>query len=315
MLSEAAGIEPAGLAGLGDQVGDAVGARWPDLVEEIDGIASGAGERAEELLAVNARTELLGGAVPAAECSLIGHVRGETVRLAQNWDWHPELAASGVVWAVEGAGGWFTTVTEAGMLAKLGVSGAGIACGLNMLTSSLDGGVGGVPIHVVLRVVLDRCGSLADALALLTQTPVSASSSITLAASGPDGAALVAVELSPGGAALCRPDADGVLVHTNHFVHPPARGRDTQPAEHPGTLLRHRHLVEALAAGAEPTAALRTHLPRTAPVCRHADSRVPWPDRRATLLCMTADPGRPALAVSDGPPCETPLEPVPLPRA
>ena len=53
------------------------------------------------------------------------------------------------------------------MLAKLGHNGHGVACGLNFLTCSVDGGLDGMPIHVLLRLVLERCASGADARALL----------------------------------------------------------------------------------------------------------------------------------------------------
>ena len=59
-------------------------------------------------------------------------------------------------------------MTEAGILAKLGDQRAhGVACGLNFLTCSADGGLDGVPIHVLLRLVLERCATAAEALALL----------------------------------------------------------------------------------------------------------------------------------------------------
>ena len=56
--------------------------------------------------------------------------------LAQTWDWHPDLAAATVTWTVQQPGGrWFTTATEAGILAKLGCTSTGLACGLNFLAS------------------------------------------------------------------------------------------------------------------------------------------------------------------------------------
>src|SRR5262249_2127817 len=65
-----------------------------DEHEEIFGIALGAGVDGRELLAVNARTELM--ASRAGECSTVG----QGGILAQNWDWHPDLADSTLVWIV-----------------------------------------------------------------------------------------------------------------------------------------------------------------------------------------------------------------------
>jgi len=312
MLAAAGGIGEPELERLGAHVRDRVAAGAPALAEELDGIADGAGVAATALWAVNARTELLGG---SGECSLIGRLDGASVRLAQNWDWHPDLAPSRVIWTIEHDGTWFTTVTEAGILAKLGLNGRGLACGLNFLTSSVDGGTGGMPVHVLLRRVLQDCGSLADALGLLLRAPVAASSCITLAGAEAEDAGLVGVELSPGGPALAWPDGDGVLVHTNHFLGELPAGTDEQPAEHPATLLRRARLRELVRRGAGDERALACHFPRPEPVCRHADQAVEWLERRATLLSLVVDPGAPSLRVAQGPPCVTPYEPVPLPRA
>ena len=208
-------------------------ARWPELVDELDGIAAGAGQDTLELLAINARSELLS-PIAVTECSSIGRLRGAGVSLAQNWDWHPDLAPARVLLTTAPPGDpWFVTMTEAGILAKVGLNARGLATALNFLTCSVDGGLDGVPVHVLLRVLLERCGSATDALELLMGARVSASACVTIAVAEPGGAALFAVELSPGGAALVRPDADGLLIHTNHFLVPPAQGDDTQPRDHP----------------------------------------------------------------------------------
>jgi isopenicillin-N N-acyltransferase like protein len=257
---------------------------WPDLVAEIEGMAAGARVPVDALLRLQARTELIGG----AECSLIG----EPGLVRQNWDWHPDVAP--LVWVVEQPGGrWFATLTEAGIVGKIGLSSAGLCVGLNFLRCSLDGGLDGVPIHVLLRILLDRTDSLDAALELLMTARVSASSCITVGSMTD----VVAVELSPGGARTLR---DERLVHTNHFLAGVPAGRDLEAAEQPSTLLR----LEALAR----SGSLRSPL-----VCRHGDPTAPWRDRLATLASVVMEPAVPRLRVADGPPCERPLVEVPLP--
>ena len=305
LLMEAAGASPADLTSLGGRVAGTVAAHWPDLVEEVEGVASGAGQDASELLALNARTELLG-PMAEGECSLIGRRVGDRVRLAQNWDWHPALRASRViVTARAGDGPRYTTVTEAGILAKLGLNRAGVAIGLNFLTCSNDGGVAGVPVHILLRVLLDRCRGAVDALELLLNARVSASSCVSVAVAEAHGSSLFAVELSPGGASVVWPDADGRLLHTNHFLSPPRSGVDTQPAAHPSTLAR----LDALRHGAD----LASHFPAGPSICRHDDERLAWAERRATLLSLEADPAGQTLRIAPGTPCDTPFEDVELP--
>jgi isopenicillin-N N-acyltransferase-like protein len=310
MFAETHGLSGRRLAVLGEAVGRDVARRWPELGEEVDGLSAGAGQSAADIWVVNARTELLGG---AGECTLAGRLDGRGVRLGQNWDWHPQLAASRVIWTVEEDGGWYTTITEAGMLGKLGLSSRGIACGLNFLTSATDGGSEGVPIHVLLRLVLSDCASLTDALGLLLNARVSASSCITLAAAEADSAALVAVELAPEGATVVWPGDDGMLAHANHFLSSPQSARDTQPAEHPSTLLRAWQLRRMVAQGAALEDALRSHFPAGEGICRHAVADAPWTERRATLLSFIADPAAPALKLTDGPPCTAEYVDVPLP--
>jgi isopenicillin-N N-acyltransferase-like protein len=219
-----------------------------------------------------------------------------------------------VLWSVAPPGGpWFTTATEAGILAKLGLNSRGVACGLNFLECSADGGTDGVPIHVLLRLVLERAGDAAEAMSLLLRTPTAASSAITVASAAGGEAELFAVERSPGGGSVVRPGDDGWLVHTNHFLTPPGAGVDLEPTVGPGSALRHARLAALVRGGVAPTAALAYHEPAEQPVCRHEAAGVPWAERRATLLAVAIDPRAPSLRVAAGPPCSAPFEPVPLP--
>lgn len=274
----------------GERVAAAIDA---ELVDELEGIAAGAGQDVLELLAINARTELLAGG-----CSVLA--RGGW--LAQTWDWHPDLAAATVVWTILLPDDrWLTTLTEAGALAKLGISSAGLACGLNFLRCSADGGVGGTPIHVLLRQLLS-CAGAGAARELLLGARTTASSCVTVVS----GDAAFAVELSPGGAQLLAPDADGWLVHTNHFLRPPLAGRDEEPAD--GTRARRAELARLARAGVPPRDALAAHAPAIQPICRDGDgAAVAWAERRATLAAIWAQPAQGRLAVAAGPPCREPF--------
>jgi isopenicillin-N N-acyltransferase like protein len=308
LLGEANGLDRAALESAGHEVLAVLEDRWPELALELAGVAEGAGQPPALLAAVNARTELMGDG-SACECSLVASVAEPTV--AQTWDWHPELRRSMVLWSVvQPPDRWFTTLTEAGMLAKLGVSSAGVGLGLNFLRSSEDGGVGGVPIHVLLRVILERCDGLDDAISLLRAAPVTASSSITVASAG----GIVAAELSPGGCTLVEPEPDGRLVHTNHFLGGPASGRDLERDSGDGSELRREHLRRAIATeGFDPAALLRSHNAGPEQVCRHEDADGPWADRRATLAATIIEPGRRSLTLCEGTPCRSPFEAVELP--
>jgi isopenicillin-N N-acyltransferase-like protein len=245
---------------------------------------------------------LLAGTQAGGECSLVAGRDAGGAWLAQTWDWHPACGPAAVAWTVEHERGWFQTVTEAGVLAKLGHNSHGVACGLNFLTCSEDGGRNGLPIHVLLRMVLERCANGAEARAYLSSARTAASSCITVAA----GDELFSAELSPGGPEFIDADLDGLLVHTNHFLRPPRIGTDPMPAAHPGTLDRFRYVTQAARDGASPEQVLAQHSGGEEPVCRHDDrAGTEWADRRATLLAVWAQPARRTLLVAPGPPCTT----------
>src|SRR6185436_584334 len=128
--------------------------------EEIAGIAHGAGQDEYELRAINARTEILAGMSGLTECSVVG----QGGLLAQNWDWHPDATHSTLVWIVEHEHGWFATLTEAGILGKIGLNDAGLGVCLNILHTTADGGLDGTPIHILLRRTLATAETVDDAL-------------------------------------------------------------------------------------------------------------------------------------------------------
>jgi isopenicillin-N N-acyltransferase-like protein len=99
---------------------------------------------------------------------------------------------------------------------------------------------------------------------------------------------------------VVRPDADGLLVHTNHFCTRPP-GDDEA-----GSRERQARLAELVRAGVPPHEALADHDADEQPICRHEDPIVAWHDRVATLLAIRVDPAARTLVVADGPPCEAP---------
>jgi isopenicillin-N N-acyltransferase-like protein len=265
--------------------------------EELTGIADGARVDLNELRAANARTEILAG-TGRSECSVVG----AGGLLAQNWDWHPDAKHSTVVWIVEHEDGWFATLTEAGILAKIGLNDAGLGVCLNLLNTTADGGLDGTPIHLLLRQVLQHTRSVDDAVKLLTGAKTSASSAVTVAQPND----VASVELNPGGANVIRGQ---VGAHTNHFLVAPRTGHDITPEESPSTLprlevVRNEPLLDAL----------RSHESHPKGVCRHVDESEPWADQTETVASVVMNLAARRFHVAAGPPCTHEHEQIAMPE-
>ncbi len=203
----------------------------PDILEEIDGIARGARMSLDEILLINARTdvramvdaELAAEAIPACTAlALTGSVDGRTaLALSQNWDWDPALADAPVVLRLRPDGGpALVSLVEAGMTGKIGFNEHRLGVCLNFLGHTSDGRPGevGVPIHCLLRAAMN-CRDLDEVITLIHSVPRSASANFLLAQHGDGGPRAIDLEISPDGVAvLADPDVD--LIHTNHFLDP-----------------------------------------------------------------------------------------------
>ena len=268
------------------------------------GIAEGAGVAPDEILALNARSELMFTAARrqtgeiAAECTSFAVLpeaseNSHTI-VGQNWDWLP-FAAETVVYveAHRSDGPNYVTIVEAGLLAKMGFNDAGLGVCTNTLVSSRDVGQPGVPYHVLLRTLLDA-PTMTDATRCLMTAERALSANYLLAHS--DGLA-VNVETLPGGregVSVSMP-WDGVLAHTNHFVAPDFAPLDARVAQHPHSLFRLDAMRRGLRRGAGEismsllTETLRSHQNKPDGICGHPDERVPAMEQRATVTSVVAD--------------------------
>ncbi|KAI0774906.1 acyl-coenzyme A:6-aminopenicillanic acid acyl-transferase-domain-containing protein [Trametes elegans] len=104
-------------------------------------------------------------------------------------------------------------VIEPGIVGKIGFNAASVGVCLNAIRARPIS-TALLPIHLLLRAALE-CPSVAAAIAAIEALGGAASSQHILIADR-DGAR--GLELSPRGGVYLAPDADGLLVHTNHFL-------------------------------------------------------------------------------------------------
>lgn len=229
---------------------------YPAALAEIGGIAAGAGVAVEDIFALNARTELLfnvgkadtsdpdgcTGAIALAQVTESGHLLH-----GQNWDWKDECADSAIVLRIRpDKGPAILTFVEAGLLARCGFNSAGIGLTGNHLKCEHDAGRSGIPIPLVRRQVLEQ-KTFAEAGRCVLNAQLSFSNNMMISDAGN---AAVSLEATPVETFWVLPE-NGMLVHANHFVAPPARAkmRDLSLLANTDSLYRdarvRQHLTEA----------------------------------------------------------------------
>jgi len=297
---------------LGEEAMTSIAGFAPNLAAEIGGIARGSGLPATQIAALNARTEILarGDRLTRGECSALVALgsAGRPIAL-QTWDWHEELADCWLVWTIPHRSGRIVhTLTEIGIVGKIGVSSAGIGVLLNILHHERDGGDIGVPVHVIARRILDEATSVDDALEITRAARVSASSAITVVSTDGVEAKAVTAELYPDGPERVSPDEHGVLVHTNHFLSSPASLGDRELEIGPNSPVRYKILREAFARRAPATsddvlAVMKSHVGAGGALCCHPEAGAELGERYATLATVVVDVEAGSLAVHAGGPC------------
>ncbi|MGV9713508.1 C45 family autoproteolytic acyltransferase/hydrolase [Gordonia sp. NPDC003424] len=287
----------------------------PGLADEIRGIADGAGLPVESVAAINARTEVLAAlGHRTSECTTVVGLRPGAAPVAiQCWDWYDSLADSWLTWEiVHPDGRRTTTVTEYGIVGKIGVNDRGIGLLFNILHHRADGDGIGVPVHVLARSVLDEASDLNQALLRIAGTRVSASTSMTLVGHRGGEAAAISVEVNPAKIGYALPDARGILVHTNHFLSAPADLGDTELVTGPDTVVRYDMVRRALAdvsVLSEDRAlhALDSHLLGGGATCAHSDPTLGDTAQFETLATVSLDVAAGTLSTHRGGPCTHPL--------
>ena len=295
----------------------------PRYLEEIRGIADGAGLDDADVLAINVRTEVMFAAKArqvasdarrVGECSAFAvtperSADGHTL-IGQNWDWLLHAADTCVVLEVrQDHGPDFVTVVEAGLLAKTGMNSSGIGLVTNALVSDADRGEPGIPYHVALRGVLDA-ETIADAYAVLQRGFRSSSANYLVAHT--DGLA-VDIEGVPGefDRLFLNFPADGLLLHTNHFRSERFTGSDVGQWLMPDSPFRLDRL-QARTSGEGTLSldafrgALSDHADYPSGVCCHPDERSARLDQGMTVASILMDLETKTMWLADGHPCVTP---------
>lgn len=127
---------------------------YPEYVDEMQGIADGAGVRLPDIVLLNVRTEIAYGMMSDG-CTAFAWKTPESSFIAQNWDWSAEQIPNIVCARIEQPGKpIIEMMTEGGILGKIGLNSAGVGVTLNAIQAK---GVDyqKLPCHLALRTVLN----------------------------------------------------------------------------------------------------------------------------------------------------------------
>jgi isopenicillin-N N-acyltransferase-like protein len=308
---DSGGAMDAHVAGFHDAIGD----NFPELIDEMAGLADGFGCHVSDVIALNARTELLFGELSEG-CTgavLLPERTDNRTIIGQNWDWWPGAGNSAIVLRVlRDKAPSILTFVEAGMLARSGMNDAGLGLCGNFLECDGPKGDEGLPIPVVRRAILSSM-TIADAIEVVYRFPRTFATNHLIAQA--DGVA-VDLEAAPQEVFPVFADA-GLLIHSNHFRSLAAKAKltDTGIKRFPDTLLRDTQVRKALDHTSGPLAvedlmtAFKDHSCYPASVCRHAARRQDEPTIE-TVASLVMDLQEQVMWIAAGPPCTEPYAPV-----
>jgi isopenicillin-N N-acyltransferase-like protein len=307
--------EEVDLMQFGGEAMDAIGEWAPDLADEIQGIAEGAGLPPEHVAALNARTEVLAAirSRSRGECSTVVSLGEDYAVALQTWDWHDSLSNLWFRWTIEHPDGRMVhTVTEFGIVGKIGINASGVGVLINILHHEADGGTIAVPVHILARSILDDAEDLNEALVRVASAPVSGSSALTLVQSVGQDASAVTAEVFPGGPKILLPDERGVLIHTNHFLSEAGARGERETLIGPDSFIRydvlHRHVAtRPPTTVGEALEAMTSHVGGGGAICAHPYPDAGLGDRYATLATVWLDIDNRTLTVREGGPCGAPI--------
>ncbi|MEQ6917703.1 C45 family peptidase [Halomonas aquatica] len=279
---------------------------FPAILEEMDGIARGAGLDFEDILTLNCRSEI-SLTQASGGCSAFALNRDGTQWLAQNWDWRTDQLHNVVALEISGHDApALISIGEAGMVAKIGMNEHGLGVCLNAIRSRTCGE--GLPIHIALRKILES-RDMESAVAVATRDRVCSPAHFLVASQESQA---VGLEVQPGEPGRLPPER-GMVTHTNHlyartvsprvedFPRPDSRTRLARL----DALLLERLPPRGEIDEGELFAILGDHDGEPLSICRHFNPEQPPEERMETLFSVVMNLTKRRLTLRHGKPCES----------
>jgi len=280
----------------------------PHLLDEIAGLAEGAGITLEEGLAVNIRAELRKAGPEGCTTYVIGR-RGTTnhqILVGQNSDMgqmnidlgyilhlKPKSKPQVLIW------------TFGGMIGYHGMNSAGVAIFENALSDNgaVPRGRFAMPHYPVKRMILES-SSVDAAFGLFEKIPLASNKNYVMCDSS---GAILDVETTTAGPEVLTDQGAGFLAHSNHFVCSKYANKEKEDALVADSRKRFDRIHELIRLdfGSLTLDRMKAHLSdhsnQPVGICRHAEG----PGSMRTVASMIAEPAFRRMHVALGNPCNS----------
>ncbi len=206
---------------------------FPEILDELSGIADAAGVGYDELCAM-----VLTDPESTAECSIFAVKDGEETWMGRNYDWFYSERDRTESYFTDPNGG-FKSVGQTDVFVgrEDGVNEKGLGVAMSGITAYFKPGV---TFWIAIRYLLDKCATVEEGVKFLTETPPHCTITVLLA--DPTGEMAV-VETSPMRTEVRRPE-EGFIVSTNHLNHPEMQ--KIEMFEPPDSRTRYSTIVQEL---------------------------------------------------------------------
>jgi isopenicillin-N N-acyltransferase like protein len=286
----------------------------PHLLEEVRGLAEGAGIRFEAALALQLRGELIGRTTEACTTFVLGPqvtASGE-VLIGQTSDMDGEMRDFSYLLHLKPEGRPEVIMwTFGGMIGYHGLNEHGVA----HFANSLGGGPAWRPglSHYPLKRLMLEQKNLPAVRAVMNSYPVCSSGNYVLC----DGTSeILDVELTAEGPSEIAVDSEGFLTHSNHFLCDPHACEANDAASLPDSFPRFERINTLIGkqSGSLDVASMKSiladHDGHPVSICRHpheGHGNAMLPNSGRTVAAIIAEPGRGRFHIASGNPCETPF--------
>ena len=277
----------------------------PAHMEEIHGMAEGSGVSVLDLILLQIRNQFGASDSACTAFSIAAELTaGKGSIIAQNWDNDPDLDPFTLVLIRRPTGKpSHLNVTQAGLIGYIGFNDLGIGVCLNTLPAPSR--ALGVPHYSTVRAILES-SSLEEAVRAVSQARRAIPANILLAT--PEGPADMEVTIDD--VHVLQDEGRGILVHTNHCLHPELEHNNQKFPELIQSRPRKARAEELLRRAQAQNSLeqlLADHQEHPRSICRHTNDD-PVHGFWKTVFSVIIEPDRRLLRLSRGNPCCHPFE-------